>query len=457
MWVVTSSKKVEAKLREDTNKILKALFEGLFCWKHHMKTEALYELFLKHPRISTDSRKIISGSIFFALKGASFDGNSYAAEALTKGAVLAVVDDPNLKSLRGCIYVEDVLTSLQQLATFHRKRLAVPVIAITGSNGKTTTKELCRDILAKKYRLTATKGNLNNHIGVPLTILSAPTDAKMLLIEMGANHQREIDFLCRIAQPDYGAITNIGKAHLEGFGGIEGVKKGKSEMYRFLAEKQGIIFVNAEDETLNKLIPANAKCISYSPSALMKNIGMKPFISFQLEGNSEVCYTQLIGSYNIPNIAMGVAIGRYFGVEYEDISSAIASYIPENNRSQVEKRNSNTYLLDAYNANPTSMKASIGSFRESEYTNKVLILGDMFELGEDAATEHQQIIDDVSSSEWLDVIFIGPLFHSLKQDYPFHFFESVDEAGHFLTLKNYQHATILIKGSRGMALERMLN
>ena len=435
---------------------MKALFEGLFCWRY-MQTEALYELFLKHPLISTDSRKIINGSIFFALRGASFDGNSYAGEALSKGAVLAVVDDPNLKSLYGCFYVEDVLTSLQHLATLHRKRLAVPVIAITGSNGKTTTKELCRDILAKKYRLTATKGNLNNHIGVPLTILSAPEDSEMLLIEMGANHQTEIDFLCRIAEPDYGAITNIGKAHLEGFGGIEGVKIGKSEMYRFLAEKQGIIFVNAEDETLNELLPVNSKYLSYSPSAIMKHIGMKPFISFQLEGNSDMCYTQLIGSYNIPNIAMGIAIGRFFGVGDKDIISAIAAYLPENNRSQVEKRNSNTYLLDAYNANPTSMKASIGSFRDSEYCNKVLILGDMFELGDDAANEHRQIIDDVRSSEWLDVIFIGPLFYSQKRDYPFHFFKSVDEARHFLAIKNYQNTTILIKGSRGMALEKLLN
>lgn len=422
-----------------------------------MDIASLYELYLKHPFICTDSRNIIEGSIFFALKGSNFDGNKYAEEALSKGAAYSVTDNTEYSVSSGCILVDDVLTSLQALARLHRIQLNIPVIAITGSNGKTTTKELCRDILKKKFKVVATKGNLNNHIGVPLTILSAPMDTELLFIEMGANHQGEIDTLCRIAEPDFGAITNVGKAHLEGFGGEEGVKKGKSELYRYLTEKRGTIFINTDDKVLNALVPSGTSCVRYSAAELMNDINQTPFINFSIKGLSKRCYTHLVGLYNIPNIALGIAMGQYFGVRNDDIIEALESYIPENNRSQLIERDGNTFILDAYNANPTSMAASIESFRSSEFNSKVLVLGDMLELGDVSLQEHDSIINLVDKSVWTDVIFIGPFFNAAKKSDKYHFFADIEAARQYFKSTGYNQSAILLKGSRGMALEKLLS
>lgn len=419
-----------------------------------MNIKNLYQIYLRHSVICTDSRKVVPGSIFFALKGDTFDGNLYAQKALESGAAYAIVDKPEVLAGEKYILVKNVLTCLQELAKFHRKQLNIPVLAITGSNGKTTTKELCRDVLQMKYKTMATSGNLNNHIGVPLTLLGTPLDVEILIVEMGANHQGEIDMLCRIANPSYVAITNIGKAHLEGFGGVEGIKKGKSEIYRYATSNHGYIFINIDDSVLNSLLPQSGQKIPYSVAELVKITREEPYLSFRYKGYE--VKTTLYGTYNQSNIAFAIAVGQYFKVSDLDIIKAIENYIPDNNRSQIIHMGSNTYIMDAYNANPSSMSLSIQSFSKLEGENKLLILGDMLELGEHAAEEHEQIISLTKRLGFSQVIFIGKHFYNVRNKHHGIFFESVDYAKPYFKEMNLQNCFVLLKGSRGVAVEKIL-
>lgn len=415
----------------------------------------LYNCWQDCNRVITDSRIVSEGDMFFALKGANFDGNRFAKQALAAGATYVVVDDPSLKYEDDkIILVNDVLESLQNLAKYRRSLLKIPVVALTGSNGKTTTKELCRDVLAQKMSVYATEGNFNNHIGVPLTILRAPDDIGLLFIEMGANHQGEIEFLCNIAKPAYGMITNIGKAHLDGFGGIEGVKRGKSEIYRYLVENNGTIFINEEDEELIALVPGEAKTIGYKPSKMIKIISEQPFIRY--ECNHREYATQLYGTYNVTNMAFAVTVGRFFGVEEEKIHQAISDYVPANNRSQVFQKDDNVLILDAYNANPTSMAASLESLSKME-GQKIVILGDMLELGQYSQEEHERILNLVQSLNFEDAIFIGEEFLKISYGRNGHFFKTTSEAGEYIKNHPFNNKSILLKGSRGVAVEKLLN
>ncbi len=420
-----------------------------------MDIESLYKIWLGNRLISTDSRKIGKNSIFFALRGDRFDGNTFANQALELGASYVVVDDESVvvSGDKRYIVVDDVLTRLQQLANKHRSTLSIPVLALTGSNGKTTTKELARNVLSKKFKTHATEGNLNNHIGVPLTILSTPDDAQFLIVEMGANHQGEIDLLCKIAAPDYGMITNIGKAHLEGFGGVEGIKKGKSEMYRHLAKTGGKIFVNEDDEVLLSLLPENALTIPYKVGEVLNVINDEP--TLKLEYDNSQFNTQLYGIYNLPNIAFAICAGTYFGVETSDIINAICEYVPDNNRSQLMKLGTNTIIMDAYNANPSSMALSITSFSKMS-GSKVAVLGDMLELGEYALSEHIKIINLAIEMDFVDVIFIGKQFCLAGSDQIGNYFENTELAKQYFHSRNYQNSTILLKGSRGIGVEKIL-
>jgi len=419
-----------------------------------MDIDQLYKIYKQHPEICIDSRKITVGCLFFALKGETFDGNLFAAEALRSGAAYAVIDDPEKNQSDRFILVHCVLDSLQELASYHRKHLNIPVLAITGSNGKTTTKELCRDVLQKKFITKATLGNLNNHIGVPLTILSTTSAVEFLIVEMGANHQGEIDFLCRIADPTHVFITNIGKAHLEGFGGVEGIKKGKTEMYRYAAAHNGIIFLNLDDEILTTVAPIGSSIIEYSSDELVKVIEEQPYLTFRYT-DLEV-HTKLYGSYNQPNIAFAIAVGKYFGVESNDIIMALEAYEPENNRSQIMQLESNTIIKDAYNANPSSMKLSIESFYKMNGHNKVLVLGDMLELGKFSEDEHRQIIDLTKTLGFQNTIFVGEQFINVKDPHHGKYFDHINEAREYFKNKNFNHALILLKGSRGIAIEKIL-
>ena len=419
-----------------------------------MEIDQLYNIYKQHPEICIDSRKINEGCLFFALKGETFDGNQFASLALLSGAAYAIIDDPEKNKSDKCILVTSVLECLQELASYHRKHLNIPVLAITGSNGKTTTKELCRDVLQKKFNTKATFGNLNNHIGVPLTILGTTSAVEFLIVEMGANHQGEIDFLCKIANPTYVFITNIGKAHLEGFGGVEGIKIGKTEMYRYAAKNNGKIFLNFDDEILTTMAPPESTIIGYSSSDLVKIIEVQPFLTFSY--SEIIVHTKLYGSYNQPNIAFSIAAGNYFGVETKDIVMALEAYEPENNRSQITQVGTNTIIKDAYNANPSSMKLSIESFYKMHGSNKVLVLGDMLELGEFAEFEHRQIIDMTKALGFQNSIFVGENFMKVKDMFHGKYFKHIDEAREYFKNKNFTQALILLKGSRGISVEKII-
>ncbi|HMP30331.1 MAG TPA: UDP-N-acetylmuramoyl-tripeptide--D-alanyl-D-alanine ligase [Saprospiraceae bacterium] len=416
----------------------------------------LINFFLNATGVSTDTRTVKEGDLFFALKGDNFDGNQYANLALQKGASYAIVDDVSLKdSHPQLIYVEDTLKSLQDLARSYRRYLNKPVIALTGSNGKTTTKELINIVLSKKYKVHCTKGNLNNHIGVPLTILSCPKDIDFLLIEMGANHQGEIDTLCSIAEPDYGMITNIGKAHLEGFGGIEGVKKGKSELYRYLSNKEGVIFCNEGDAVLLNLLPKEGEVIHYNTNAT--TIESPDFLKFMYK--DLLFETKLFGSHNMANAIAAIEIGIYFNVSTDNIVSAIKQYIPENNRSQVALIGGKKIIKDAYNSNPSSLMASlVALLKQYEAKKLVLILGDMLELGVYSDEEHQKILEFINSYDFQSVWLIGKEFLKHKATgYDFNFYETTDEAKNEFDTKLYSEETIIfLKGSRGIAVENIL-
>ena len=421
-----------------------------FCFIR-MNIPELYELFQKHPEICTDSRKIVKGSIFFALKGENFNGNKFAEKAVNNGCAFAVIDEKKFSINKNFILVEDVLQTLQELAKYHREQLTIPVIAITGTNGKTTSKELISAVLSKELNVAATKENLNNHIGVPLTLLSIKQKDEIAIIEMGANHEGEIDFLCDLAQPTFGVITNIGKAHLEGFGSFEGVIKAKSELYNYIQKNIGKLFVNSEAELLIELAN-NISKITYGKSG--DYIGAisesTPFISvvFQDEGIK----SKLIGDYQFYNIMLAICIGKHFGVSQNNIKTAIEKYTPTNNRSQIIETRNNALILDAYNANPSSMSVMLHSFAKQKCQNRLCILGDMLELGKDAEKEHQAIIN-LAEALKLECIFIGKEFAQVhKQAYT-----STDEFAKVLKSNSIKNKTILLKGSRGIALEKLVD
>ncbi|MGF1639224.1 MAG: UDP-N-acetylmuramoyl-tripeptide--D-alanyl-D-alanine ligase [Cyclobacteriaceae bacterium] len=421
--------------------------------------EKLYKIFLDSSGISTDTRTIKSGDIFFALKGPSFNANAFAKAALEKGAQLAVIDDPKFEQESQTLLVEDALQCLQDLARHHREQLKIPVIGLTGSNGKTTTKELIHKVLSEKYHTHATKGNLNNHIGVPLTLLAIKPEHEMAIIEMGANHVGDIQELCNIARPSHGFITNIGKAHIGEFGGYEAIIRGKSELYDFLIKTNGTVFINSTQPVLKNMGKRFANPLYYPESGSYCQVDFveaTPFVKYISEDHTEI-ETQLIGKYNFDNIATAWCVGKFFEVEPAAINRAIASYMPDNNRSQIIKQGSNTIILDAYNANPTSMLAAIENLKSMPKGEKGVILGDMFELGSDSESEHRLIGEEVKKAAFALNIFCGKDMKYAHEACPdsLHF-ETRDSLIAYLQKQIPREYTLLIKGSRGMGLEKAL-
>jgi UDP-N-acetylmuramoyl-tripeptide--D-alanyl-D-alanine ligase len=416
-----------------------------------MKIANLYKLYCQHFLVDTDTRNIRKNTLFFALKGDNFNGNSFAEEALKLGASFAIVDEEAYETKENIILVNNVLETLQQLANYHRRHLKIPIIGLTGSNGKTTTKELIHVVLNKKHNTQATKGNLNNHIGVPLTLLSMTDKTELGVVEMGANHLKEIALLCAISEPDFGYITNFGKAHLEGFGGMKGVIKGKSELYTFLKENNKTVFVNPDDKIqVEKTQEINT--INFKVEALRFSEA-NPFV--KLSYNNNTIQSNLIGTYNYSNIAAAITIGAYFKVSDEAIKEAIESYVPKNNRSQIIETKNNKIILDAYNANPSSMKVALENFSAINAETKVVILGDMFELGDESLQEHQAIVDLAISLNFETTFFVGENFNQLKTDA--HQFKTYELLEDYIKKNPLENQSILIKGSRGMRLERVLD
>ena len=426
-----------------------------------MTISELYSIFLAHPSVQTDTRKLQAGDIFFALKGPSFNGNQFAQKAIDSGAAYAVIDEKAFEIPGKTILVDDVLTTLQQLAKHHRMQFShIPFLAITGSNGKTTTKELIHAVLASAYTTYTTEGNLNNHIGVPLTLLKIKADAQMAIIEMGANHQKEIAGYCTYALPTHGLITNCGKAHLEGFGGVEGVRKGKGELYDHLRAHQGTAFVMDDYDYLHEMSKGIPEIVFYgTQKGTVTGVIEKsePFAEVKITKGAELgtIRTQLVGDYNLPNILAAVAIGKYFKVPDETIKNAIESYTPSNSRSQLVQKGTNSIILDAYNANPSSMKLAIENFARSVSGKKILLLGAMAELGEESIEEHQAIIDLIGKYEWETVILVGGDFGKIK--HPYIQMNSAKEVSAWLKENNPEQAHLLVKGSRSMKMEEALN
>jgi len=424
-----------------------------------MQIEEIYQCFLQSTGVCTDTRKITSDCLFVALKGDNFDANEFAQQALNQGAAFAIIDNKKfLTDENKMLLVSDSLKALQELAHYHRKELGLPIIALTGSNGKTTTKELINAVLSEKYITKATIGNLNNHIGVPLTLLSFNQDTDIGIVEMGANHQKEIEMLCAIAEPDYGYITNFGKAHLEGFGGIEGVIKGKSELYQYLKENNKTVFANLDDSLQNEKTATLTRytfSLAQKSDVTIDSVSANPMVKIgfkDLEINSH-----LIGIYNTNNINAAITIGTYFNVAPQDIKKAIENYTPSNNRSQLMEKNGNQIILDAYNANPSSMAAAIENFIQLDDEHKLAVLGDMFELGKESLDEHKKVIELLKNQQKIERNFLGPEFCANKTILPhLHFYDSFENFSTAFQNNNPIGKTILIKGSRGMALERTL-
>jgi UDP-N-acetylmuramoyl-tripeptide--D-alanyl-D-alanine ligase len=425
-----------------------------------MEISHIHSLFLKCQSVSIDTRKIESQSLFVAIKGDNFDANTFAAEALEKGASFVIIDNKDYYIDERTIIVENSLVALQELAKFHRNYLKLPIIALTGSNGKTTTKELIQVVLAKKYRTKATVGNLNNHIGVPLTLLSFNSTTEIGIVEMGANHKKEIEFLCELAQPDYGYITNFGKAHLEGFGGVEGVIEGKSEMYQYLLKNNKTAFVNLEDpiqvERSKHLKTVSFGVNKLAADVIIDEVTANPFVVIKYADT--LIESHLIGLYNGNNLSAAITIGTHFNVPLPLIKEALEGYVPVNNRSQLLSIGSNQIILDAYNANPSSMAVAITNFLQLDKPNKILILGDMFELGEASQKEHSDLISSLTSENKVKCFFIGNAFYANKvsQDH-FNFYNSFESFSNDFKNHTIGNSTLLIKGSRGMALERTLD
>ena len=425
--------------------------------------EELYSIYLKYPFVCTDTRMISSGCLFFALKGENFDANTFAKQAISEGAAFAIIDNKDFAENEQFILVDDVLTTLQDLAKHHRNQLSIPMIGLTGSNGKTTTKELIKAVLAEKYKTFATKGNLNNHIGVPLSILSIQSDIEIAVIEMGANHQKEIEFLCEIAQPTHGLITNVGMAHLDGFGGFEGVKKGKAELFAYLKVHHGTTFINRNNPYLIEMSQvADLNKVVYYGTEKENTISGKlrhsdPLIEFEW-ATHEASYeakANLTGTYNFENILAAICIGHFFELTPLQINTGLANYFPNNNRSQLTKTNHNTVICDFYNANPSSMAAALHNLKALNAIQKIAIIGDMFELGNEANEQHENIVK-LATSYALETIFIGSNFYEFKNKYAGNYFKTPIEASQFLKENQVKGKLVLLKGSRGMALEQLL-
>lgn len=424
-----------------------------------MRIEELYQLFLQHPSVQTDTRKLKEGDLFFALKGDNFNGNKFALQALEKGAAYSIVDEVVTTGNDRIILVDDVLNTLQQLAKYHRQQFKIPFLAITGSNGKTTTKELIHAVLSTYFKTYTTEGNLNNHIGIPLTLLKVKADAEIAVIEMGANHQKEIAGYCEYALPTHGLINNVGKAHLEGFGGIEGVKKGKGELYDFIRKTKGTIFINNDFDYLEEMSRGIIDKVSYgthNASTTGELISSEPFLTVNIINQSEIgrINTHLVGEYNLPNVLAAVCVGLHFGVPANKIKTAIESYQPSNSRSQLIESGTNKIILDAYNANPSSMKLAIENFAKLPAEKKVLMLGGMAELGEASVAEHQYIIDLIQKFNWHKVVLVGDDFNKIPHS--FENFKSSAEARDWFKDQQLTNAHLLIKGSRSMRMEEIL-
>lgn len=423
-----------------------------------MHIEELYTIYSKHPHIQTDSRKLQSGDLFFALRGPNFNGNTFALQALEMGAAYAIVDEHIPTTDMRIIRVVDVLTTLQQLAGYHRDQFTIPFIAITGSNGKTTTKELVSAVLSTHYKTYTTQGNLNNHIGIPLTLLKIRPDAQMAVIEMGANHQHEIEGYCSYVKPTHGIITNCGKAHLEGFGGEEGVKKGKGELFQFLSSHAGTAFAFADYDYLHALSTKVPTVIWYGTnSGIIQGSSQNslPFLQVAVSGALQLSIqTQLVGTYNLPNVLCAVTIGNYFGVPAQKIQSAIEHYSPSNSRSQWIKWGNNEVILDAYNANPSSMKVAVENFAQLPGSSKILMLGAMMELGDTSIAEHQALLQLIEQYTWEAVVLVGGDFAKLT--HPFTYFADAQQAKEWLQSRNPQQSLILLKGSRSMQMEKVI-
>lgn len=424
-----------------------------------MLIEDLYNIYKQYPSVQTDTRQLKPGDIFFALKGDNFNGNTFARQAINAGAAYAVIDEAGYEVPGKTILVDDVLTTLQQLAQYHREQLSIPVIAITGSNGKTTTKELVHVVLSSTYKTYTTEGNLNNHIGIPITILKIKKDAEIAVIEMGANHQKEITGYCRYTQPSHGIITNCGKAHLEGFGGVEGVRKGKGELYDYLRTHNGTAFVMWDYDYLKEMSKGIPNIIRYGTAAAdIEGVALdsEPFLEVNItKGSLAGCIkTRLVGDYNLPNVLLAVAIGKYFNVPDNKIKEAIENYTPSNSRSQLIETGSNKIILDAYNANPSSMKLAIENFAKLHADNKVLILGAMAELGNESLEEHKAIVEEINHYRWKQVVLVGGDFLKFKHSFPT--FENSVQATEWFKQQKYTDSHILIKGSRSMKMEKIL-
>jgi len=426
-----------------------------------MRIEDIYKIYQLHPSVQTDTRQLRQGDLFFALKGDRFNGNLFAAQALASGAAYAIVDQKDDKpgNTDRMILVDDVLKTLQDLAKFHRQQLNIPFLAITGSNGKTTTKELVHAVLSSTLRTYTTQGNLNNHIGIPLTILRVQDNAQMAVIEMGANHLGEIAGYCQYALPTHAIITNCGKAHLEGFGSIEGVRKGKGELYDYIRATGGTAFVMWDYDYLRQMSQGIERIVTYGTaeaSTTGQILRSEPFLEVAMTRGvlQEEIPTKLVGSYNLPNVLAAVAVGAQFGISPQKIKSAIQHYIPSNSRSQLLEIDSNKFIMDAYNANPSSMQAAIENFANLVAENKILVLGAMAELGQDSVVEHQQLVGHIQKHPWKEVLLVGGNF--LKTNHPYRSFENVQQAKQWLQKQNFHNAYFLVKGSRSMQMEKIL-
>lgn len=424
-----------------------------------MEINQLYTIYQKYPSLQTDTRKLKPGNIFFALKGTNFNGNHFAKQALDAGAAYSVIDEKEFEIPGKTILVENVLVALQLLARHHRKQFDIPFLAITGSNGKTTTKELIHAVLSTTYKTYTTEGNLNNHIGIPLTLLKIKEDAEIAVIEMGANHIGEIASYCKIVLPTHGLITNCGKAHLEGFGSEEGVRKGKGELYDYLRANNGIAFLMRDYDYLFQMSKGIQHIITYGTknADIEGNISKsEPFLKVNLTKGTEISsiQTNLVGEYNLPNVLAAVTVGKYFKVPDEKIKTAIENYSASNNRSQWIEQGTNKIILDAYNANPASMKLAIENFAKMNVPNKVLILGGMAELGKESKSEHQLIIGLISNYQWKEVALVGGDF--MKINHPYQRFNDAIEARKWMQHQNYNNTSLLIKGSRSMQMEKIL-
>ncbi len=433
-----------------------------------MEIEHLYQIFLKNPVVTTDSRNVPAGSIYFALQGEHFDGNTFASEALLKGASFAIIDNKDFQADNRYFFVDNVLETLQRLANHHRRKINTPIIAITGTNGKTTTKELINNVLSRKYIVHSTLGNLNNNIGVPLTLLSMDSHTEIGVVEMGANHVHEIDQLCTIAEPDFGIITNVGKAHLEGFGGYQGVIKAKNELYQYLMKNEHLIFYNSDSPLLSDLILNYSKKISYGlksgTNCRGKIISNDPYLNVEVQKINDgknvervTIRSHFFGDYNAENILAACSTGIYFNLTLEDLNEAITSYIPTNNRSQIKETNLNKLILDCYNANPSSCEMAIRNFLSAQGDHKMMILGDMYELGNESITEHKKILDLVSSQKDSKVLLVGSCYKALAKDYEIMAFENSDELKSWITRHPISNHFVLIKGSRGNKLEKIID